>query len=128
LSSALVLNTVDIPLRNQGDISLMSLGAGFTQTLAGEKNSLTASANYFDLAPYQSLIRQDFDWERGPYGWDMEASARQKWGKNGMVKAYLHTEQQGMKIWQPIPGIEGKGQRIDLKNHYTYSQAAFRQI
>ncbi|WP_194775150.1 TonB-dependent receptor [Pararhodonellum marinum] len=127
LSSALALNTVDFPVRNQGDISLMSVGGGYTQTLAGEKNSLTASANYFDLSPYQSLIRQNFDWERAPYGWDAEISARQKWGKNGMVKAYLHTESNGMKIWQAMPGSEDRGQLVGVQNHYTFGQLSFKQ-
>lgn len=127
LSSALALNTVDIPLRNQGDLSLMSIGMGYTQTLAGEKNSLTASANYFDLSPYQSLINQNFNWERSPYGWDAEVSARQKWGKSGMVKAYIHTEANGMQLWQPRPGQEGPGQLIKIKNRYTFAQTSFKQ-
>lgn len=127
LSSALALNTVDIPLRNQGDISLMSIGMGYTQTLAGEKNSLTASANYFDLSPYQSLINQNFNWERSPYGWDAEISARQKWGTNGMVKAYVHTEANGMQLWQPQPGLEGPGQQVKINNRYTFAQTSFKQ-
>jgi hypothetical protein len=128
LSSALALNTVDFPVRNQGDISLMSVGGGLTQTLAGEKSSLTASANYFDLSPYQSLIKQNFDWERAPFGWDAEISARQKWGKSGVVKAYLHTESNGMKIWQPVPGSEDRGQLVGVKNNYTFGQASFKQL
>jgi len=127
LSSALALNTVDIPLRNQGDISLMSIGMGYTQTLAGDKHSLTASLNYFDLSPYQSLINQNFNWERSPYGWDAEISARQKWGKNGMVKAYVHTEAGGMQLWQPRPGIDGTGQLIKINNQYTFAQTSFKQ-
>ncbi|TVP42994.1 MAG: TonB-dependent receptor, partial [Mongoliibacter sp.] len=118
----------DFPLRNQGDISLMSVGGGYTQTLAGEKSSLTASANYFDLSPYQSLIKQNFDWERAPYGWDVEVSGRQRWGKSGIVKAYLHTESSGMKIWQPMPGSEGRGQLVGVQNHYTFGQGSFKQV
>ncbi|MBK6266990.1 TonB-dependent receptor [Marivirga sp. S37H4] len=128
LSSALVLNTVDIPVRNQGDISLMSVGGGYAQTLVGEKNSLTASANYFDLTPYQSLVKQNFDWERSPHGWDASISARQKWGNSGMVKAYLHKESSGMEIWQAEPGVDGKGSLVKIKNDYTYAQSSFKQI
>lgn len=128
LSSALALNTVEFPVRNQGDISIMSVGGGYTQTLAGEKNSLTASANYFDLSPYQSIIKQNFDWERAPYGWDAEVSGRQKWGKNGVIKAYAHTEGSGMRIWQPTPGSEDRGQLVGVQNQYTFAQASFKQF
>lgn len=128
LSSALALNTVDIPLRNQGDLSIMSVGGGFAQTLTSEKNSITASANYFDLSPYQGLIRQNFDWERAPFGWDAEIAAKQKWGKSGMIKAYVHTESSGMKIWTKQPDSEGRGQLVDINNKYTFAQSSFKQI
>ena len=127
LSSALALNTVDFPLRNQGDLSVMSVGLGYSQTLVKEKNSLTVSGNYFDLSPYQTLINQNFDWQRAPYGWDAEASFRQKWGKNGLVKAYVHKESSGMKLWQAIPGQGDRGQLIQQHNNYTYAQATFKQ-
>lgn len=128
LSSALALNTVDIPMRNQGDVSIMSVGGGFAQTLTSEKNSVTASANYFDLSPYQGLIRQNFDWERAPFGWDAEISAKQKWGKSGMIKAYVHTESSGMKIWTKLPESEDRGQLVDVSNKYTFAQSSFKQV
>ena len=92
LSSTLALNTLDLPLRNQGDVSIMSLGGGYTQTLVKSNRALTASANYYNLAPYQSLVRQNFDWEKAPSSWDSEISLRQKWGnavtgKAGFFKA-----------------------------------------
>ena len=127
LSSALALNTVDFPVRNQGDLSVMSVGLGYTQTLVNEKNSLTVTGNYFDLSPYQALINQNFDWERAPYGWDAEASFRQRWGKNGLIKAYVHKESGGMKLWQAIPAVHDRDQLIHQKNNYTYAQTSFKQ-
>jgi hypothetical protein len=44
-----------------------------------------------------------------------------------MVKAYAHTESGGMKIWQKVPGTEGRGQLVDLKNHYTFASGSFKQ-
>jgi hypothetical protein len=128
LSSALALNTVDIPARSQGDVSLLSVGGGYAHTLVGKRNSLTASANYFDLSPYQSVIRQNFDWERSPYGWDVSLAGRQKWGNSGMLKAYFQKESNGLKIWQQQPGEAGRGSRIHIRNDYTYAQANFKQI
>ncbi|SMG48776.1 Outer membrane cobalamin receptor protein [Marivirga sericea] len=128
LSSALALNTVDIPLRSQGDISIMSLGGGYTQTLVGKNNSITASANYFDLSPYQSLIKQDFDWERSPYGWDASLAASQKLSNGGMLKAYFQKESNGLKLWQKQPGEAGRGTLIGIKNKYTYAQSNIKLI
>jgi len=127
LSSALALNSLDMPLRNQGDLSVMTLGGGFTQALVGKKNALTASANYFNLAPYQAVVKQKFDWEKSPSSWDSEVSLKQKWGKAGFIKGYFHTEGGGMTIWQKEPGVEGRGQRFELNNRYSYGNISFRQ-
>ncbi|SEI83123.1 TonB-dependent Receptor Plug Domain [Dyadobacter koreensis] len=128
LSSALALNTLDMPLRNQGDLSIMSLGGGYTQTLVGKRNALTASGNYYNLAPYQSLISQKFDWEKSPVSWDTEVSLKQKWGKAGFIKAYAHTEGSLMAIWQAVPGEAGRGNRVQINNRYSYGNLSFRQV
>ena len=127
LSSALALNTLDLPLRNQGDLSIMSLGGGYTQTLVNEKNAATASLNYYNLAPYQRLVSQKFDWEKSPASWDTEISLKHKWGKNGFIKAYVHKEGTSMTIWQPIVGEPSRGDRIHISNRYSYGNLSFRQ-
>ncbi|WP_323821532.1 TonB-dependent receptor [Algoriphagus sp. C2-6-M1] len=126
LSSALSLNSKDQSLRTQGDLSLMSVGGGYAQTLANETQSISLTANYFDLKPYQKLIRQDFEWERAPYGWDVELSAKQQLKKGGLVKVLARTEAGGMELWQPQPGEKGQGTLVKLNNSYSYAQSNWR--
>ncbi|SFU08809.1 TonB-dependent Receptor Plug Domain [Algoriphagus locisalis] len=125
LSSALALNTKDLSVRSQGDLSVMSIGGGYSHTLANEKQSITASANYFNLGPYQGLIKQEIDFDSAPHGWDMELAAQKKVGENGLLKVMARTESGGMSLWQPLPGTENKV-LVDLKNDYTYAQANWR--
>ncbi|MGJ3234305.1 TonB-dependent receptor [Marivirga sp.] len=127
LSSALVLNSIDMPVRSQADISLMSLGGGVSQTLVGKRNSITANANFFDLGPYQQLIEQDFDWERAPHSWDVSLLGRQKWGNSGMLKAFFQKESSGMELWQAQPGSSDRGQLIKINNDYNVGQVSFKQ-
>lgn len=126
LSSALSLNSVDIPARTQGDLSIMGIGGGYSQTLVGKNNSLTASANFLDLQPYQNLISQNFDWERAPYGWDAEIMGRQKISNKTLLKGYFRTERGGMKIWQPNPGSDDRGVLLGVNNQYTFAQTSFK--
>jgi hypothetical protein len=128
LSSALALNTKDLAIRSQGDLSIMSVGGGYTHTLADEKRSISVSGNIFDLKPYQNIIKQDFDWERAPYGLDLEIAAHHKLNKGGLVKVLARTETGGMKLWQPQSGIEGKGKLVDLTNNYSYAQTNWRKV
>jgi hypothetical protein len=127
LSSTLALHSLDMPLRSQGDLSLLSVGGGYTHTLAGKQHALIASANYTNLAPYQSLVKQNFDWEKAPQNWDAEIALKQKWGKSGFVKAYFHTEGSDMAIWQKSVGEDGRGRRAGIKNQYAYGNISFRQ-
>ena len=126
LSSTLALNTKDLSLRNQGDLSIMSVGGGYSHTLANEKQSLTASVNFFDLGPYQNLINQNFDFERPAYSWDLEAAGQKKLKKGGLIKALVRTEAGGLSLWQPQPGVDGRGILIDLDNAYTYAQTNWK--
>lgn len=125
LSSALALNTKDLSVRSQGDLSLMSVGGGYSHTLANEAQSISGSVNYFNLGPYQDLIKQDIDFVKAPKGWDVEMAAQKKTGKNGLLKVMARTESGGMSLWQPLPGTENKI-LIDLKNNYSYIQANWR--
>lgn len=127
LSSALALNTKDLSLRSQGDLSLMSVGGGYSHTLANEKHSLTVSANLFDLKPYQELVKQNFDWERAPYSYDFEFAGQQKLKKGGLLKVLARTEAGGMKLWQPLPGSDSRGVLINLKNSYSYAQSNWKK-
>lgn len=126
LSSALSLNSVDIPARTQGDLSIMGIGGGYSQTLVGKNNSLTASGNFLDLRPYQNLISQNFDWERAPYGWDAEIMGRQKISNKTLLKGYFRTERGGMKIWQPNPGSDDRGVLLGVNNQYTFAQTSLK--
>lgn len=126
LSSTLALNTKDLSLRSQGDVSLMSVGGGYAHTLANEKQSLTASVNYFDLKPYQGLIKQDFEFKRAPWGRDAELALQKKFSKGGIWKVLARTEAGGMKLREQGPG-ETLAQSIDLRNRYSFIQSNWRK-
>ena len=125
LSSALALNTKDLSIRSQGDLSIMSIGGGYSHTLANEKQSITASANYFNLGPYQGLINQDMEFDQSPKGWDVEMATQKKTGQTGILKVMARTESGGMSLWQQLPGTDRKV-LVDLKNDYSYAQANWK--
>lgn len=124
LSSVLVLNTVDNPVRTQTDISMMSLGGGVSHTQKWDDSSINARVNYFDLQPTHNIVPQNLDWKRSPRSWDTEFSGRHTLGNNTLVKGYLYTEQGDM-------ALRGDGQQPDLtdiKDRYTYGQSSFRHL
>lgn len=127
LSSALNLNTVDLPAQTQGDLNIMSLGAGYSQTVVKKDLAAVVSANYFNLAPYQNLVKQNFDWDKSPRGWDSDFTLHKKTVREGFLKGYFHAEGGTMKIWQREPGSDSRGQLVGLSNQYLHSNLSIRQ-
>ncbi|HAD95982.1 MAG TPA: TonB-dependent receptor [Cryomorphaceae bacterium] len=127
LSSVLVLNTVDMPVRSQTDISLMTVGGGLAHTQTGDRTSGSLSVSYTDLKPYQAIIPQDFDWQRAPFSFAGEGQLRHKIGKKGLVKGFYSHQRSGLDIWQKVPGEEGRGQHIQIANRYHFGNISLKQ-
>lgn len=125
LSSALVLSTIDMPLRNQTDLSMTSVGGGITTTLVGERNAVTGSANFMDLKPYMSVINQKLEFTDAPSNWNAEILGRQKIGKSGLLKAFLHTEHAKVGVNQQQPGTDEK-LMTEIDNTYHFGNISFK--
>jgi len=125
LSSALVLNTIDMPIRNQTDFSLMSIGGGVTHTWVGERNSFTGSANFMDLAPYMSIINQNMEFTDAPSNWNTELLVRQKVGKSGLLKAFVHTESASLALNRDDIN-ESEKVHTTVDNTYHFGNVSFK--
>lgn len=126
LSSALVLNTIDQPIRDQTDVSLMTVGGSVSTTKVFEKQSFTASLNYTDLKAYQAIVPQNFDWERAPNNFSGELLYRNKYSKHGLLKAFASRQTAGLNIWQKGIDQTGRGSNIDINNNYNYANLSLK--
>lgn len=87
LSSVLLLNTIEEPVQEQTDVSLMTVGLGLGHTQKWEKSSLSFNAAYMDLKPYQLAVPQNVDWNKPYRSLSGETVYRYKF-ENGMLKVY----------------------------------------
>ncbi len=122
LSSALVLSTVDMPLRSQSDLSLMSVGGSGAHTQLWDKTAITATLSYIDLSPYQALVPHNIEFDRAPHNFTGEFLFRQQLSKRSLVKAFYSNQQGGMSIERANPGEVNK-ESIDLANQFHYANA-----
>lgn len=127
LSSVLSLQTVNEPVRNQTDVSLMSVGGSVSSTFVGENQSVTAELGILDLGPYQGIINQYFDWEDAPAAYDGQVVYRHKFGKDGMLKGFVQASNSTMVLWQEQPGVEGRGSRIGIDNTFGFSNISYKK-
>ncbi len=128
LSSALVLNSNDLPTQTQGDISIMSVGGDLAHTKKWEKASISAKIQYTDLRPYQDLVRQNFDWQQAPKGMVGEIVFRQKLTTNGLLKVYANADISDFIIRQPNISRGGEKDTIGVDNTYYYLNATYKDI
>ena len=127
LSSVLALETIDKPVRNQTDLSLMSVGASAATTLVSEKQSVSGEVAYTNLQPYQQLIKQNFDFELAPQTLQGQAIYRHKMGDDGMIKGFLQGSSSKLVIWQPQPGESGRGQRTAIDNVFGFGNLSYKK-
>ncbi len=93
LSSVLSLQTNAMPVQDQLNISLLSVGAELGGTKTWENASVTSTFNYRNLAPYMRLFPQYRTWEKEPQALSGDVSFRLKTGKSGMMKIYASASQ-----------------------------------
>jgi len=88
LSSVLLLNTNDMPVQDQLDVSLLTVGPEIAATKLWETGAVTATLTYNNLRPYMKLIPQNYEWKHSPESTTAAISIRQKTGKTGFLKIY----------------------------------------
>jgi hypothetical protein len=128
LSSVLLLNTKDMPLQNELNISILSVGADLGGTKLWKNGAITASLAYNNMAPYMSLIPQNYNWIQAPTSLDGAVSIRQKTGKSGLFKFYGRFTHSNFKIYQPDPDQNLKELAYDLGNDNVYVNASWRSM
>ena len=117
MSSALVLETQDLPERSAGSMGISSVGLSFGQQKLWKNKgrSVGGNINYTNLAPYFWLIKQTPKFTHKPQFVGFEGFFRQKTAHNGMLKfyGYFNAGRVGFDTKTADGGIFG----FDVKNH-----------
>lgn len=128
LSSIMQLNTYDLPMRSQTDISLMTLGLDISQTIRKNNTSAYGQIQYTDLTAYYSLVPQKEQWERPPRSLNTTFHLKQKIGSSGKIKTYNNFDRSAMVIHQPLPGNIYQVGRYDITSQNLYSNTTIKNL
>ncbi len=117
LSSALILESIDLPDRSQASASISSvfLGAGYQQLAKNKKSSWGVNYGYTNLAIYFGVVKQKPDYFQMPEFHNGDANFRFKTKRGGMIKYYT-TFSYG-RLGLRRPNIDS----ADLKNAFGYT-------
>jgi len=117
LSGILVLKTKEMPVEDQLNISLLTVGADASATKTFKKSSITTSVGYNNLKPYMSVVPQYVLWDTHPKSVKGEISYRLKTAKSGLLKFYGKAKQANMSLYQ---SNFGENYSYKLKNNNIY--------
>jgi hypothetical protein len=90
LSSALILESIDLPERSSANVGLtiLSANAGFQQLSKDKRSSWGVNYSYTNLEPAFAVIRQKQDYSHAPVYHNGDANFRIKTSSTGMLKYY----------------------------------------
>ena len=94
LSSALILETLDLPSRSELNMIISSPQISFMGQKLNKKKSgsMGLTVNYSNLKPYFNVIPQKYNYSKAPEAINAEFHARRK-VKGGMIKLYAYLNQ-----------------------------------
>jgi vitamin B12 transporter len=129
LSSALILESVDMPERTEANagISVLSLGGGFQKLAKNKKSSYGLNYGYTNLFLAFKLAPQKFDIPNIPQFHNLEGNFRFKIGKTGFLKYY--GSYSANQVSQERANLDSAAviNSFNLKNFFTYHNFSYKQ-
>ena len=122
LSGVLLLETKALPVEDELNVGLMSLGGDLAYTKAGKQSGLTVQASYINLATFVNVVPTRFDWHK-PYESGQGSVAYQRHTPKGSWKAFVQGARSSMAVSQPQPGDDFR--RVDLENDYMFGKLSW---
>jgi vitamin B12 transporter len=129
LSSALLLESIDLPERSEVDASISPLfiGAGTQQLTKNKKASYGINYGYTNVALYFGVIKQTPDYFKMPQFHSGDANFRFKTRNGGMVKYYTTFSTGKLGLRRPDIDSLNLKDAFDLKNSNWYNNLSWRE-
>ncbi|TDX00140.1 TonB-dependent receptor [Dinghuibacter silviterrae] len=121
LSSALILESTDLPDKSTGSLGVSSVGlnAGYDQLAKNKRSSVGIDYSYVNLWPSFQVIKQTPDYFQVPVVQTVEGNFRIKTGKDGLLKFYAYYS--GNQFGLRRPDIDSPA----LKNAFSLQNGDF---
>jgi len=128
LSSALILESIDIPDKTQVSASISSvfIGAGAQQVAEDKKSSWGINYGYTNLLPYFAIVKQKPDYFHIPEFHNVDANFRIK-TKQGIIKFYTAYGATNFGLRRPNIDNPVLKNAFGLKNYNLYNNLSWRE-
>ena len=100
LSSALILESTDLPEKTTTGISVLNVGAGVDQNIRFKNSALTIGGAYYNLGPTYHLIKQQNSYVKAPEQLSGSIQYKHKTSATGMFKFYATYGKTDLALYQ----------------------------
>lgn len=129
LSSALILESIDLPERSAATLSVSPIlvGGGFQQLTDNKKASWGLNYNYVNLIAYFNMVKQTPDYFAMPRFHNADANFRFRTKRGGMVKYYTTFDNSNLGLRRPDIDSADLKDAFGLKNTSWYNNLSWRE-
>lgn len=129
LSSALVLESTDLPDRSSYSLGLGTVGpnVGVDIITKDKKKAYGFEGSYTNLSPYFSLIKQKQQPTVAPQGVDGSANYRMKTSKTGMLKLFVTGSWNQFGFQGESLEYPGFKEDFELENYNVYTNLNYKE-
>ncbi len=129
LSSALILESVDLPGESSASLHIfpMAIGFGFQNLAKNKKSSYGINANYGSYSLYNSIVKQKYDFFHAPEYIETDGNFRIKTGDNGMLKFYTSYSYNHTGLRNPDIDSMNLKSSFENKGPNFYNNLSYRQ-
>lgn len=129
LSSALILESIDLPDQSSASVGLtvLSANAGFQHLAKNKKSSWGLNYGYTDLSLAFAVIKQKQDYKKVPTYHNFDANFRVKTSKTGMLKYYGYFSSNRLDFTTNSIDSLGYKDRFAIRNRNIYHNLAWRE-
>lgn len=129
LSSAVILETVDLPEQSSGNlgVSVLSLSGAYQHLAKNKKASFGVSYSYTDLWLAFKAIKQKQDYSQVPVYHTADANFRLKTSNNGIIKYYGYFSTNKLAFTTPSIDSLGYNDAFAISNRNFYHNLSYRE-
>ncbi len=129
LSSALILESIDLPERSEASASISSVfvGAGLQNLAKDKKSSYGFNYGYTNLLPYFEIVKQKPDYFTVPAFHNLDANFRIK-TKKGMVKFYSQYNSADLGLRRPNIDDANLKNAFGVTNSNWYNNISWKEF
>lgn len=137
LSSAVILETIDLPDRSSANLNLSSVGLGgsFQQLAKNKNSSYGIGYNYTNLTPYFWLIKQNVQYNTAPTVHQVDVNYRIKTSKTGIFKFYGYLNHTNIDIQREnVTSLDYENEnkryqdQFGIKNKNVYANFSYKEF